>query len=335
MKALCVNSERNLELHDIPEPASAPAGHLLIQLGSSAINPGDTFFLSKAAPQMLPPRRHSVWGASAAGRVIGVGQDVPSSYLGRQVALYRSLVNTPEMLGTWSERVIVPPNACARLPEKAHADDYSGSLVNAMTAYAFLDEVKASGHHGVIVTAGNSGTGRAMLALAKTRGVPTLFLTRTDKARDELLQRGAEHVLSSADENFDRDFTKISQTLNTTAVFDGVGGPLVSRLAPAVPLNSTFYFFGFLGGLSPVSISTRLFMSRNLSMKRFSNFESPTVKDPARLASALEDIETLIGDPLFKTKVGQKFAFEDIQQALQYVSIGGARATLDPSMPSS
>ncbi|HEY0281118.1 MAG TPA: hypothetical protein VGC27_00655, partial [Rhizomicrobium sp.] len=44
---------------------------------------------------------------------------------------------------------------------------------------------------------------------------------------------------------------------------------------------------GFLGGPTPVSVQTVLFMSKTLTMKRFSNFESATVKDPTRLASAL------------------------------------------------
>jgi NADPH:quinone reductase-like Zn-dependent oxidoreductase len=328
MKALCVNAERKLELREILEPAAAPAEHLLIELDSSAINHGDKFFLTSPGLLSLPSRRYDVYGASGAGRVIALGDGAPTRYLGRQVALYRSLNNTPDMLGLWSEKVIVPPTACVILPDAVRARDYCGSLVNAITACAFLEQVRDEGHKGVIVTAGNAGTGRALLALALARGVPALFLARSTEAREELLRLGAKHALSTADENFDRDFTALSQSLNATAIFDGVGGALVSRLVPLVPRNAAFYFFGFLGGPTPVSVQTVLFMSMNLTMKRFSNFESATVKDPTRLVSALRDIEGLIADPLFRTNIGREFGFEDIEEALRYTSAGGAKAVL-------
>lgn len=328
MKALCVNADRKLELREIPEPTAAPAGHLMIELDSSAINHGDTFFLTSAGPLSLPPRRHDVWGASGAGRVIALGDGAPTRYLGRQVALYRSLTHTPDMLGIWSEKVIVPPNACVTLPDAVRARDYCGSLVNAITAYAFLEEVRDGGHKGVIVTAGSAATGRALLALAAARGMPALFLARSTEARDELLRLGAEHALSTADENFDTDFSELSQSLSATAIFDGVGGALASRLAPLVPQNATLYFFGFLGGPTPVSVPAVLFMSKNLTMKRFSNFESATVKDPTRLALALHDIEGLIADPLFRTNIGGEFDFVDIEAALRYAPAGGAKAVL-------
>lgn len=328
MKALCVNAERKLERCDIPEPAGAPAGHLLIELDASAINHGDTFFLSHTGSLSLPPRRHHVWGASGAGRVTALGDGVPKHYLGRQVAIYRSLVHTPDMLGLWSEQVIVPPNACVILPDAVAARDYCGSLVNAITAFAFLEQVREAGHEAVVVTAGSAGTGRALLALAQAKGIPALLLARSAEARGELLKLGARHVLSTADENFDRDFASLSQSLKATAIFDGVGGELASRLAPLVPHHSNFYFFGFLGGSAPVSIPAMLFMSRHLTMQRFSNFESATVKDPTRLAAALRNIETLIANPLFRTRIGQAFDFENIEAALRYRSVGGAKAVL-------
>jgi NADPH:quinone reductase len=327
MKALCVKPDRKLELRDIPEPAQAPPGHLLIQLDSAAINPGDKTFLARPDLMSMPARRENVWGASGAGRVIAVGEGAPARYLGRQVALYRSLNRSPETLGLWSQRVIVAPSACVLLPDEARARDYCGSLVNVFTAYAFLETARAEGHAGVVATAGNSATGRALLALARARGIPALFLARTPQARDDLLRRGAEHALGASQPDFDRAFADLSERLRLTAIYDGIGGELVGRLSPLAAFGSTFYFYGFLAGATPVSFPSAVFMTKDLTMKRFSNFESATARDPVRLEAALLDLEAVIADPLFRTSIGREFRFEDFEAAMEFAG-GGAKAVL-------
>lgn len=51
--------------------------------------------------------------------------------------------------------------------------DYSGSLVNIVTAHAFLETMAAKDHTGVIVTVGASATGLAIAALARQKRVPS------------------------------------------------------------------------------------------------------------------------------------------------------------------
>src|ERR1700753_1478070 len=103
MQAICTTADRTLEVREIPRPTAPPAGHLLIQMQASAINPGDKIFLSRAAPMTLHQGQLNVWGASGVGRVIGVGAGVPAVYANKQVAIYRSMASTPEMVGLWCE----------------------------------------------------------------------------------------------------------------------------------------------------------------------------------------------------------------------------------------
>ncbi|MDC6132521.1 hypothetical protein PPH41_32660, partial [Burkholderia gladioli] len=46
------------------------------------------------------------------------------------------------------------------------------------------------------------------------------------------------------------------------------------------------------------SIPTSLLMMKDLSLRRFSNFESATVREPQRLAAALRALEGVVGDPV-------------------------------------
>ncbi|WP_144110437.1 alcohol dehydrogenase catalytic domain-containing protein [Paraburkholderia sp. BCC1886] len=329
MKAICVTPGRELEVRDIPTPATPAPGHVLIDMDASAINHGDKTFLRlpTAAGNPLALGQHDVWGASGAGRVVAVGAGVPEEYAGKQVAVYRSLDRSAESVGLWSERAHVPRTACLILPDHVRPRDYCGSLVNVMTAYAFLEEIVSAGHKGVIVTAGNSATGDALASLARSRNLPAIFLVRTTAARDALSRAGVEHVIVTT-EGFTDTLAALSNELEATAVFDGVGGDLLSTIGPTLPMNSTIYIYGFLGAAAPVSVPSVLFMMKNLTMKRFSNFESRTVKERANLIAALKTLEGVIDDPMLMTRIGEEFSLEQIELAMAYESTDGAKAVL-------
>ena len=335
MQAVIVTAARELEVREVPTPAAAPSGHLLLNIDSAAINHGDkTFLKMPAATTGLNTSKHDIWGASAAGRVLSVGAGVSAEYVGRKVAVYRSLTPSAETVGLWSERAVVPVTSCIVLPEELSAPDYSGSLVNVITAHAFLEEVASAGHTGVIVTAGGSATGLALAALARRRSLPVLFLVRSERAAEELRALGLEHALNTSDADFDPLFERHAAELKTTAVFDGVGGDLITRIAPRLPRNSTVWFYGFLAGAAPVAVPSAVYMAKNLTMKSFSNFNSATVRDTAKLQRALEYLHEHIADPLFRTKVGRSFRLDQIQEAMAYETAPGAKAVLLPQSKS-
>ncbi|PLZ02043.1 Zn-dependent oxidoreductase [Burkholderia sp. WAC0059] len=329
MKAICVTPGRELAVREVPMPDEPAPGHVLVDMEASAINHGDKIFLRMpaAAGNALAASRHDVWGVSGAGRVVAAGAGVPADYAGRQVAIYRSLGRSPENIGLWCERAQVPCTSCLILPDHVRARDYCGSLVNVMTAFAFLEEIAEAGHKGVVVTAGNSATGHALASLARRRKWPAIFLVRSAAAREALCRLGAEHVVVT-DEGFTDTLGALAAELGTTAVFDGVGGDLPGKIAPCLPMHSTIYFYGSLGGAAPFSIQSSLFMMKNLSMRRFSNFESRTVKEREKLVAALKALEGMIDDPMFATRIGRAFGYDQIEQAMAYASGEGAKAVL-------
>lgn len=332
MQAITVTPARDLELREVPTPDSAPRGHLLLEVKAAAINHGDKSFLKMPSLTTgLNGSKHDIWGASAAGRVLAVGPGTSSEYLGRNVAVYRSLTPSTEITGLWSERAVVPATSCVLLQEELSTVDYSGSLVNVITAHAFLEEAMLERHAGVVVTVGGSATGLALAALAHARGIPALFLVRSGRAAQTLQALGMDHVLVTDDPDFDARFEQRAAELKTTSVFDGAGGDLITRIAPRLPRNSTIWFYGFLGGAVPIAVPSSTFMARNLTMKPFSNFNSATVRDPDRLARALLYLQDHISDPLCRTKIGRTFRLEQIAEAMAYETAPGAKAILLPA----
>jgi len=120
MKAICVTETRKLEIREVPTPSTPPPCYINVSIAASPI-----------------------WGASAAGTVSKIGPDVPASYLNRKVAIYRGLKSNDKVIGLWCETAQVPFQTALLLPDNVDVKDYSGSLVNVATAYAFLETAKA------------------------------------------------------------------------------------------------------------------------------------------------------------------------------------------------
>jgi NADPH2:quinone reductase len=329
MRALCVKAEGGLEMRDVPKPsAPPPPEHLLLQMEASPINPGDIAFLGRATPMGLPLSQGNVWGVSGIGKVVELGEQVPEFYRGQKVIVYRSLVKSQHIVGTWSEYAQMHYLSCAVVPQSFGPDHYGCSLVNVITTYAFAQQALAEGHRAVLVTAGNSATGLAMLGIGQSLGLPIVSIVRNQKGKAKLVDLGATNVLDLTDPDFDPNLTSLCQRLGATCVFDGVGGDLVGRIAPVLPLSATIYSYGYLGGMKPVIVAPTVLMAKDLTLKSFSNFRSATVQDPKKLADALADISRLIHLPHFKVKSGNTFSFEQIEEAMKYKGPEGEKAIL-------
>jgi NADPH2:quinone reductase len=333
MKALCVDESRNLQLKDVSSPSAPSSGYLTISITGAAINHGDKTFLKRpdAAGGARGTRLENIWGSSGAGVVTQIGADVPERFLGRKVAIYKGLQTDRPLLGLWCETAQVPYLSCLLLPDHVNERDYSGSLVNVVTAYAFLEQAIAEGHRGIVVTAGSSATGRAMALLAQRRGLPTLVIVRSDAAVTAMTRAGMPHVLASDDSEFLVKLEYISGHLGTTAVFDGVGGSLMSQIIGALPPRSSIFFYGFLAGPERMSFHSSIFMMKELTMRRFSNFESATVRNEQSLVNMLTELESCISRPSLRTRIGQEFKLSDFEAAMEYESANGGKAILIPA----
>lgn len=327
MKAITITGKGQVALNEVPQPKKVSAGHIIIKMISMGINPGDKFFISgNFPPGMFIQSQHNIAGVSGVGEVVAVGEGVPAKYSGKLVTVYRSL--TPgEIIGTWSEFTHLPYLQCAILPDTVDPDDYAGALVNIITAYAAYKQFLKEGHQGVVITAGNSDTGKAMLGFALNANLPAISIVRSQESKQELERLGAKNVLVQGTDRFQEQFTALAADLKITAVFDGVGGDLLSQIVVAAPAGSTIYAYGFLGGLTPVSFHTGV-LTKGIIIKGFSNFKTETVQDHQQLAEALNDISKVIHQPFFKFNAGRKFRMEEIEDALSYVSTDGSKAVL-------
>ncbi|WP_184548171.1 Zn-dependent oxidoreductase [Mucilaginibacter sp. FT3.2] len=327
MKAI-VLSDDILTIQNVTRPTTAEPGHLLVKMNSSAINSGDKFFLKHPTPPGAPKSLYDIKGVSGAGMVLQIGEGVPEEYLNKNVTFYRQLKFSESVVGSWSEYAHVPFLDCAILPEGADPEDYSGSMVNIITPFAFLKQIIGEGHKGIISTAGNSATGIALLGFCISHNFPLISIGRTDEGRKELESLGAKNIIVQSDPDFSEQLTDIAQTLNATAIFDGVGGDILNKILTLIPRSSVIYSYGYIGDAVPFAFHTSTLALKNIIIRPFSNLSTETVKNPENLAKALKEITKLLHMPHFKTKTGKRFRLEEINDALTYAGGNGKKAVL-------
>ncbi|WP_158991159.1 zinc-binding dehydrogenase [Mucilaginibacter sp. L196] len=327
MKAIVLSNDI-LTVQNFKKPTTTEPGHLIVKMNSSAINSGDKFFLKHPTPPGAPKSLYDIKGVSGAGMVLQIGEGVPEEYLGKNITFYRQLKYSESVVGSWSEYAHIPFLDCAILPADADPQDYSGSMVNIITPFAFLKQIIGEGHKGIISTAGNSATGIALLGFCLTHNFPLISIVRTDEGRKELESLGAKNIIVQSDPDFSGHLSDIAQTLNATAIFDGVGGDILNKILTLIPRSSVIYTYGYVGGDVPFTFHTSILTLKNIIIRPFSNLNTETVKNPGNLEKALKEITALLHMPHFKTKIGKKFRLEEINDALTYAGGNGKKAIL-------
>lgn len=331
MKAISLVAKNQVQLKEISKPKKAAPEHLIIKMHACGVNAGDNAFIGGTFPPgSIPISFLDVCGVSGVGTVIETGEGVPDTYEGKNVTVYRSLKFSDNIIGTWSEYAQLHYLHCVILPDNVNIEEYSGSLVNIITPYAFLKQIEQEGHKGIICTAGNSATGIAMLGVCLAKNFPLISVVRNEEGRKELDLLGAKNIVMQSDISFKQQLNKTSKELKATAIFDGVGGEILNTIVDEIPFGSTVYAYGYLGGQTPFSFHTSILM-KGITIKGFANFRTQTVQNPHNLEAALKDISSIIDMPHFKTKNGRKFSFEEIKEALMFSSTTGKKAVLYPS----
>jgi len=327
MKAV-VLSNGDLTVQDVPKPTTAAPGHLIVKIGASAINNGDKFFLKFPTPPGTVKSLYDVRGVSGAGEVLAIGEGVPDNYLNNNVAFYRQLVYSETIVGSWSEYAMVHYLDAVLLPAEVDVQDYSGSIVNTITPYAFLKQVQAEGHKGIIATAGSSATGKALLGFCLAYDFPLLSVVRSDKSKRELEALGAKNIVVQENVDFEQQFSALAEELSATAIFDGIGGQILTCILPLLVRGSVIYSYGYIGDSVPFTFNMSTLAVKNVTIKPFANTGTDTVTNLDQLAAAMKSIGEIIHQPHFKTRIGKRFRLEEINDALAYVD--GGKAVLIP-----
>jgi len=293
---------------DLPEPPAPGTGEVKIAVEYSPLNLHDLVLVTG---QLLRPPLPRILGNEGIGRIVEVGSGVDAVEVGDLVAL-------PLLAGAWREQLVVGAEGLFRLPE-GNVEQLSMVGGNPATAGLILSEyADLEPGDWVVQNAANSGVGRSLIAMAKTRGFRTINLARDESTLADLTKSGADVVHldnASAAEDIRRE---IGDGRIALAV-DSVGGDSAGRLVDLLSDGGWLVTYAAATG-QPMAINAMSLIGKHVTVRGFSiaDFDYAT-----KVLPVIHEAAPLVASGALFVPVAAVFELDDIQAAIQQVLRGG------------
>jgi NADPH2:quinone reductase len=213
---------------DLPEPEPG-AGELLLDVRAYAVNRGEVRLLQLRPDGWRP-------GQDVAGVVVRPAADGSGPPAGARV------VGIVDGAG-WSERVAVPTQWAAQLPDAVSFEQAASLPIAGLTALRALRTGGALLGRRVLVTGATGGVGQFAVQLGLAAGAHVTAQVSGPEREQEARTLGAHAVVVELDDDSLGPFD---------LVLEGVGGPVlrdaIHRLAPGATLAS----YGTVGGTAEI-----------------------------------------------------------------------------------
>ena len=245
----CVHENNTIECAlfevDIPDPGP---DEVLIKVEAAPINPSDLGLMfgilntdtataaelngfpavSLPVPEAMMramKTRVGQWlpaGNEGAGTVVAAGSsDEAQALMGKRVGVFGGEL--------FAQYRCMSAMQCMALPDDVTAEEGASCVVNPMTALGFVETAKMEGHKAIVHAAAASNLGQMLHRICAEDGIPLVNIVRSDDQVAMLRGQGAEHVLNSTDENFQKTLTAAVELTGATIAFDPIGGGLLSN----------------------------------------------------------------------------------------------------------
>jgi NADPH:quinone reductase-like Zn-dependent oxidoreductase len=243
---------------DVPEPGP---GEVLVKIAAAPVNPSD---LARVR-NMDTDLETFIPGLEGSGTVVAAGKGIlPHLWLGKRVACTHH-----GMRGTWAEYMVTSAAMCFPLKSKVSFEQGSMSLVNPLTALAFIEIAEEGRHKAIINNAAASALGRMVELLAVKKGIPVINLVRNSEHVEMLTQKGSKYVLNTTDLSVFVKLGDLANELGATLMFDSVCGKELPDMIEVLPANSSVYIYGNLTGTEHININPRSLIDNNIKVFGF------------------------------------------------------------------
>lgn len=265
MKAIVLNQYGNpgaFEYKDIDLPKPGK-NEVLVKIAIAPVNPSDLIFIGGKNPSQRP--LPSAPGFEGAGTVVeSGGGDNADQLLNKNVAC-RAL---PDRGGTWEQYCVTTAQRCIALLPGVSLEQGAMLLVNPLTGWALLQSAKTQGHKCAIQNAAASALGKMIVRYAQHLNYPIINIVRSAQQVETLKQLGAEHILNSAESDFQSKLKELSHCLNATVAFDAIAGDMCNTILVEMPNGSELWSYGGLSN-EPCKIDPMVLIYQSKTVKGF------------------------------------------------------------------
>ena len=233
--------------------------------------------------------------------------------------------------GSYGEYCVTNAYQCVTLDKKATWEQGACSFVNPLTAIGLLDKAKQYKAKAVIQTGAASQLGRMLIRVFKKAGIPLINVVRREE-QIELLKKeyGADYVLNSQSESFDKDLYELSKKLQANVALECVAGEMTGKIMQVLAVGGICISYGQLseqkiGPLNPIILIFK--------HQRLESFLLPywiASKNLWGQYQAIQASKKLIESVV----VNKSFGFHQVNEAIEYykANMTSGKIFLKPSL---
>ncbi len=234
---------------------SPPRESIIIRMTAAPINPADLNLIE--GTYGVRPELPFTPGIEGAGVVVS-SPDADFKEGDAVMVLGRA--------GTWATHLAAPSHQLIKLPRGIDMRQAAMLKVNPATAWRLLHGFRTlRDGDWVVQNAGNSGVGRCLIQLAKSLGLRTISMVRSESLVDELCSLGADHVLIDGTEA-QAEALDLMGGRNAELACNAVGGESALRLMNLLQDGGDHITYGAMAR-RPLTVPNGLLIFRDIAIR--------------------------------------------------------------------
>jgi NADPH:quinone reductase len=289
-----------------PDPVPQP-GQVLVASSASDVLFVDTMIRSGRGLDYFPIRPPYIPGNGVGGAVVGLGDGVDASWLGREVVAH---TGGPGGGGGYAELAAVDLEACALVPPGVDLLDATAVLHDGTTALRVLETTGIDAGEWVLVLGAAGGMGILLVQLLVARGAHVIGAARGRAKRDVILPAGATAAVDYGQADWTDAVLEVTGGRSPNVVLDGVGGQIGGEAFDLLAEGGRFSAHGAPSG-SFAAISREIARNSGIAVTTIADLQYGEGDRTRLLAAALSKIRTDEVKPL----IGQTFSLADASKA--------------------
>lgn len=306
--------EETLQMREIEIPRPGP-GQVLVKVMASPVNPSD--FMYARGNYRVQPKLPAVAGLEGSGLVVATGSDLVSIRPGTHIAFRAK--------GVWAEYCLVEADRFYPITTKLSFVESAQLTLNALTAYALLDELGLEPGDTLLLNAAGSSVAFLLMQLALQRQIRIVALVSPGTDTGYFPQHDTLKVLSTDAPELVQAVLEASGAREGMKGFlDAVGGPALGELLPAMAPFGKIIAYGNLSN-DIAAISTSKIIYRNLSLTGFGIDQWREKQDQGRLQEIINRLADAVADSTLKFKPVVTVPMANWNEGISRLSNGNAK----------